>query len=423
MKSLKLLAAGLLAFAVAGSASAQTTVKLTGSTAFRASTIAAIINSLNSPTAAWAGSAANVGAANQVIIRGTLKSGPSAGQDVAFQTAFQGSVGGVQVLTANLTQIPLASYGPTATWLTTANTLTPVSVTVSGNVYTFTGGTGGQSTFQSAGQTADGAMSDSYQASSPFKTPVLTDYQGGVGVVPFVWAKGADNTNVPAASYGRLTNISTQQAKQLMTAGFASLELFTSNGADSGIDVVLAGRDADSGTRLCGLAEVNYGALPNQVSLTVAGGVITAISAPNLGVGENSGGTLATKVNTPAGSLTDSNGKPFIVVSFFGVSDAKTIALGNGSTLAYNGTAAPIISGGALDIFASGLAATIEQGQYTFWDYEHLLHRTGLAGVQLNALNAVGDQIINVDALAAGIQNGQMNAARNDEFSPVFSFN
>jgi hypothetical protein len=160
------------------------------------------------------------------------------------------------------------------------------------------------------------------------------------------------------------------------------------------------------------------------VKLTLAAGSVTAITAPAPGLGENSGGTLAKNVNgVPVAGLKDSNGKPFIAVAYLGISDAKTVVTGNGSTLSYNGTPAGILLAGALDIFGGGLAGYIEQGQYTFWDYEHLLTRTSLAGVQLNAVNDVANQLFNTDALASGIQINQMNAARNDEFSPVFSFN
>jgi hypothetical protein len=72
-----------------------------------------------------------------------------------------------------------------------------------------------------------------------------------------------------------------------------------------------------------------------------------------------------------------------------------------------------------LDIFLGGLANLIQQGQYTFWDYEHLYFVNALSGTALNAVKLLGSQINSTDALAAGIIYSTMDAARGNESSPV----
>lgn len=430
---MKFLTAGLLALAVAASASAQTLVKITGSTAFRKATVASIIRSLNNPVGAFPTGGSLTGA--QAVIRGTLKSGPSAGQDVAFQLAWAGSVGGVQTVVQNATTIPgqPAPFLPGSTWLSTTNATSTVTVTITGannDIYTFGGGTTGATAFDAAA-TANVAMSDSFQATTPFTSPVLVDVDGSgngtVGIVPFVWVKGAQSSEVSAASYARLTNISSQAAKELISAGFVNLSLLTGNSADAGVNVVLSGRNNDSGTRLVTFAETAFGqsASPLQYSLTTSGGFITAAALFSPGSnGENSGGTLATKANTiPAVGLRVS-GKPIIVVTYLGVSDATSVN-GGANCLTYNGVGVSnITSGGVLSVLGSGLGTLIQNGEYTFWGYEHMLYRTTYAGVGADAANAVATQIGTVDALAAGLLNDQgvgMQSARNDENSPVFS--
>ncbi len=431
MKALKLLAAGLLALAVAGSASAQTFVKVTGSTAFRAGTVAAIIDSLTTPTGAFVGS--NINGANQAIIHGFLKSGPSAGAEVYFQLAWAGSVGGMNATTNGLTQIP-GAFTPTTTWLSSANTLSTVSVTVSGGgfVYTFAGGTNLGSPVFDAASRPDVTMSDTFQNTTNFATPVLANAgnNGIVGIIPFVWVKGPDSAAVDAAApggYARFTNIDQNGAKNLLAAGAVPLSVFTGNSADQGVDVIISGRNNDSGTRFAAFCESQFGpnGAPIQWVLTNDGtninNVGTAYAAAD---GYSSGGTLSKAVNLPpsAGAVaTETNGVPFIVVTYVGVADAMNVNQGQ-NTLSYNGVAAPIeVTPGTLDIFASGLAAKIQQGVYKFWEYEHLYYRNGLATVQQNAANLVTTQI-GTDALASGIKNDvSMQVSRANELQPVVS--
>jgi len=392
MKTMKLVSVSLLALACAGIASAQTLVKVTGSTAFRKATYFAIIDSLNSPKAAAIGGDTtnnDMSGAARAIIRGTLKSGPSAGVDVAYQLAWGGSVGGVQVVTQNLSTIPGTSFTSAQTWLSATNTLTPVSIT-GGKIQ---GWTEGAAAFDAA-STADATNSDSFQSSTPFKSPVLVEENaagGGVGVVQFLWVKGRKHPDFSnSTSYEGLTNVTALQAQLLLAAGELPLSLFTGNASDIAYDVVLVGRNNDSGTRLDAEAEPGFGfgfGVENQYQPVISAGSITGIS--NVGdVGYASGGNVATALKTPiASGARDDAGNIFVFVGYVGKGDAGTAITGGAQALAYNGSTYYNNS------TATYNDAAIQNGAYTFWAYEHAYYRSSLTGVKKNALDLMSNTL------------------------------
>lgn len=416
---------------VAGTASAQQLIKITGSTAFRASTVAGIVNILNNPTAAYVGSSVN--GANQAVIRGTLKNG---GTDVAFQLAWAGSLGGMQMVTQNLNVPPGTTWTAATTWLSPTNTMSTVSVSTSGTAptitYAFSGGSALSSGIvysDTAGATADVTFSDTFQSTTKYNLPGLSAPAAGdvVGVIPFVWVKGAASSAVPSASYARFTNLTQQAAKALLTSGYVNLAQVTGNSADAGVDVVVAGRNDDSGTRFAAFAESGFGQAnsPIQFNLTVSGGQITSIATFTPGSnGYASGGTLTNAVNNPpsASATNPLTGRPFIVVCYAGVADAKNVNNG-ANCLTWNGVGVSnIVSGGKLDVFTTGLANLIQQGQYTFWEYEHIYYRGSIATPAKTAVDLLAAQITSTDAIAAGMYNDvgtTMFSYRNDENSPV----
>jgi len=240
------------------SAFAQTYVKITGSTAFRKATYFAICNSLNNPKAAFIGTVtADLSGVTQAVIRGTLKSGTSAGQDVVYQLAWAGSVGGVQVLDdSSQTSIPGVSFAGGATWMkpdiTGGNTLTAVTVGAS----SITGATpiaSGSAAFEAWSQ-PQVSNSDSFQSSTPWNSTVLKDTTRlrPAWAWSIHWVKGLKDPDIDAASsgaYERFTNFTQQQGPLLLVNGAVPLSQFTGNTADSAINVVLVGRNSDSGTR------------------------------------------------------------------------------------------------------------------------------------------------------------------------------
>ena len=385
MKSLKLLAMGTMAAAAVSLASASTFIKITGSTAFRKATMAAIIDSLNSPTGAYDVSAKGIAGSNRMIVHGTLK---STGADVYFQTAWAGSVGGVHTLVSNLTIPPNSGWTDSTTWLSSINSMSTVSTDGSHNPL---GGTdvSASAVFETTPATADISMSDSFQSSTNYSTPVLTDTI--VGVVGFTWAKGltvnTGTNSIPAASQAALTNISPQQAQALLTNGAVPLSFFTGNSADDAYDVVLTGRDNDSGTRLTTFAESGFGVnnSPVQYSVNTTTGVLTAF--PSTGGYSSGGNVKATLQATIPAGTNSPNSLPYILVSYLGISDTP----GSAQQLTYNGVPYSV--------------AAIQEGQYTFWSYEHMLYRSTLSdAVKLQSATDVVAQIAGGDALASGLK-------------------
>jgi hypothetical protein len=456
MKSFKkFLIASSLATAFAVSAHAQTIIKVTGSTAFRSAAVAGIINSLNSgATAAYTGTSGVNGAAQAVII-GTLKGGSTA---VEFQLAWSGSVGGLSSTGNGFTQLGNSKLGintltPTTSWLSASNATgsgAAVTDTVSGSdLYTFTGGIAltGTPAFDAAAA-ADVTFSDTFQSSAvpllptgtPTLNPVSVSAEGVVGVVNFSWCKGKQPSNAAAsAGWSRLTNITSGQIQSLVINGIEPLSYFTGNTADdSTVDVVLSGRNADSGTRFAALSdsfltqtESGGGAFinPVQFALVVTSGTVTALNTTGWDVtgaginGYNSGGTLAKAMGNPtSASAVDANGLPFIVVAYLGGPDSATLVNLGGVVLTYNGVSTNPVFAGNADPIGSGLNNLINEGADTFWEYEHIYFRSGLTGTALTALNAVATQINSTDAAAAGLVQGNLQVLRTNEFSPVIPF-
>ncbi len=412
MKSIKATAAALLALACASLASATTTIHIVGSTAFRASVHAAIINSLNSPTAAYSGS--NLKGASTAVFAGTLKSGPSAGQSVVFELAWSGSSGGIQTVAQTSPVI-------TKTFPTAANTMSAVSLTGSAGSYTYVGGTVLPGSPVTETVAAEVAMGDSFQGSTIFTGTGYANLNDQVvGVIPFEWVRGSaitnDGTTTASSNFSGVTNMTELNAVNLLNGGLP-LSQFTGNVSDQGIGVEVLGRDEDSGTRLVSFAEPGFGpqSTPTQYQPTIGtgtlSGVITAlnpwpvntVNGLTYGLGHSgysSGGTLATDV---ARQVTP--GLSTFVIAYLGRSDAGT-AVGLGATaLTYNGVA--------------DSNATIQQGQYTFWSYEHVLYKSTLSGVAKDAADLMAKQTHDTDAAQAGVLLSTMAVGRQVEGGPV----
>lgn len=381
--TLKTFTVGLVALACISIAQAQTTVRFTGSTAYRGNVHAAITHIYDAGfTYGYTGT--SLGGAAQAIFLGTV-----GGQPFTIKTSWSGSEGGIQTVAAQVS-IPFLP-----------NT-TPVSTGGTPNATVATAGNGGDVAIP------DVAMSDSFQSASAFfglyrgvTYPTLTEsVNSPVGIVPFKWlaSKGA-----PAS----LTNLTTQQAKALFGAGKLPLAFFTGNAADETSTVVATGRDPDSGTRLTAFAE---GGLGPQASVkqyqprdvngnlvrTVGTNITNFVAWPASTIngipvalfngGYNSGGDLSKAMAnfTPAG---------FTVISYAGVSDADTNTLPNGGIeLSWNGVTLGNTGGNYNN------ATVLTEGKYTFWGYEHLYYRSGTSGTVAGLADTVANQLKTVDA-------------------------
>ncbi len=419
MKTLKLLGAGLLALATVASASAST-LYVTGSTAFRKGLYAAIVNHLGSGCkAAFVGSALN--GANQATFTN--------GTDTVY-CCMAGSVGGINWV-VNTVNVATAPGGNTAkAWIKATNATVGASV-VSGQA---TGGvavTDVPATWDPA-HVADATMSDSYQDSTAFNSGVspfvaLAEAGGGSnGIVLFVFAKGTRNTTIPQASYDRFTNVTPLAFRDLAANGIAPLSLFTGNSADANIDVVLVGRDNDSGTRLAvmfetGTGNVNFPAKQYfaqdaggvDVGTNTGAGVIKQLANAFGLVGYASGGSVKNVLNKGIDSTAvDSHGKPFIILGYVGTGDAPTAIqiAPTGQILTYSGI-------GLYDSAGNQLPDLARYGQYSFWTNEHMYYNgdTIDAGSQAIA-DAVNTLVGSTFATSAGgLLTGSMHVTRGGE--------
>ncbi len=392
MKAPKILLASLLALSTAGVAQAQTTVHITGSTAFRTATQTAILDMLQSGASVGFVGSSYAGAGEAIIV-GTTKSNSI---PVTIKTYWSGSLGGILTVSQ---QIPLANF------LSSSNTLS--------------GGTNtaiASPVFDSA-DIPEVCMADGWQNTSQYPTPILTAQT--VGAVSFKFLK---NKGAPAG----LTNMTPLQAQALWNHGSLPLSMWTGNSSDSNTLVYALGRDPDSGTRKTAFLEAGIQTFVSSLTPTIvvqyaptnAGGLVTSkntgaitsqgywppesvdnISFPQGDGGYSSGGDLATAMGQTS---------PYIYVTYVGLSDAST-AIGLGATeLTYNG------------VTYSHTAA--ENGPYTFWTFEQLDYLSTYGSTDANGkkvADLLAQQIANENLSGVGESLSSMTVTRSQEGGPV----
>src|SRR5262249_40280534 len=183
--------------------------------------------------------------------------------------------------------------------------------------------------------------------------------------------------------------------------------------------VYAIGRDADSGTRLTAFAETGIGVFSGVTQwqpTNASGHVIDRTGAgagPVVGqqlwpaqtinnifydVGQGgyaSGGDLAQAMKTSQTNIT------LRYVTYLGISDATSAISGGASEITYNGV--------------TYSDAAVQEGQYTFWGYEHLDYRNNYGTVDANG-KAGADQLAlrikNFDATLAGELLSTMHSTR-----------
>jgi len=399
MKMNKSLAATMAVLALSSVSHAET-IYITGSTAYRAATIAAIqamlgaTNGNNTPTAQSNSTLAKASAVNW--INKTYN-----GHSVNIKVSFYGSVGGVQTV-SNAIEWPFLKDSASGTV-----TFDP---TVSANV-----------TSLGVMAVPQIALSDTYQSSTPFTDNLLAN-DAIVGICPFRWI----------ASPGLASGLSftPQLAQAVFSGGNAPLAMLTGLTADRTTTTSVSilgststkpkqlfalGRDADSGTRLTAFAEAGIGvsATVIQYKATLSGtsvashgaypgATLNGIVYDDGNMGYNSGGTVATVMRATTSAIGG------YYVTYLSKSDAATAIAAADST----GSAATALNW-------NGVAYTdtaVTEGQYTFWGYEHVLYGTlsGDAGVFAPALATAikGTNSSTGTASASGINFYAMNATR-----------
>ena len=426
MKTKNILAGCIAALTLAGAAQAATYhVYLTGSTAFRSATNTSLQALYGTPVAQ---SNATLGSADAAMF---IKSNyPLAGDTTYVKSTFLGAAGGIQSVSAGsepvvANRIKVPFYLDTAT-----GTLGRPDTLAAGN---------------REDKVPDIALGDTYQGTTPFNgtqnrnigtlaSPIIvsTTYEDMtaqdflVGVVTFKYV----GSNGFPAGYSMDAN----KAQALYPAGRYALSLITGLVADKTKIVFSTGRNFDSGTRLATFAENGVGAaaVVKQWKPTISAGVVTdqvlypielinGLSTQFAGnSGEASGSTLrgnltatipAAIYQTPAkGGKATATGAYYL--SYLGVSDANSVAAST-TSLKWNG------------VDFSELA--VQQGQYTFWSYEHVLYRADSVGTTAEtvATDLIAQLTAPAAALSPNVRLTDMAVSRGTDggvITPDFSF-
>jgi len=370
MKIKTLVLTALVAAAGSQFASADQEINITGATAFRRAVMDAIAATYAAGYNVASSNASNVdiNAAGKVTFEGTYGTLPN---KTTIRCSWNGSVEGVRALLH-----PGATYN--ASYIPSA------------------GGSGVPQYSQAASTkyAADFAFSDVTRASTP-ETGTLNPTDAGIGIVVF---------SLIANNSSTLTNITTNQFKDLFSQGYTRKFLLTGNNADTG-RVFAVGRNDGSGTRTTYAASTGLGvtsllkqyqALASSGSTITQlqivpedGGSINGVLSPtsvstiwlNTAVGNggyNSGGDLIKDMVKTTASTTvldefgDNTGLGGAIDLVTFISSADILGK-NVVVLNYNGVKVTPLAGSTL--FSVEDQAKITQGLYEAWGTEQLYYR------------------------------------------------
>lgn len=364
-KSILLLAS--LVFAAASTKASAFTLYITGSSAFRGQVDAALKSGTFGYTSQGWTKGANSGKANNAVyVNGSNK----------IIAHWSGSVGGIQAVAQNRTDVPYLVPTYTGTGDATLNPDTDAADT---------------------GHIADFAFTDVYQSASPYPTPLLTSDIVGINAFRVV-ANYVSGGNP-------VTHLNYQQARALWSAGKMDLSQITGLNSDKGKTIYAMGRDPDSGTRLTFFAETGIGALSVVNQYTATTTTSTAITQVDLvpastvygvgfGIGNggySSGGTLAgvLRLDASAAHVGSGSAGQAYFVSYLSRGDSDT-AIGADGTVTGSGNASLVQfenSDVAANVYPTqttgndhnNLAFEIQNGSHPFWSYEHAIHGASIS--------------------------------------------
>ena len=400
---------GLTALALAVSASAaDTIINITGATAFRSATLTAIKakfdagNGTVSYKYAHDKAAGSLTSSKRSIFVGNF---PGVTGTTTIRCCFTGSVEGIRALnmTGSLDPSP-PTYYPAAQLSTTTAGSPGVEVAnptpVSPGLETLT-------------TTSDAAFSDVNVTSTPFPGSLATNDK--VGVIVFTMMTNEGST---------ITNVTSQQYRALLSKG-QPLSLFDGNAAHT-TKVYAIGRNDGSGTRTTALAEAGYGVTTtvNQyVSIANDGTALTTLQkVPATGINSANGqavtGQLASNASTVWGQDVAGNGGydsgsnvatdlglttsnvavydetgvlvttgPINLVSWLGISDAKTAKTNGGLLCGFNGQSLDLL--GASSSLSDADKDKISKGVYTAWGYERMFRTSSTTGDKKTVYDAI----------------------------------
>ncbi len=390
MKMNKFITAGALALAFTGAASAQTVIRISGATAFRAATNLAIREIMDGEVYGYQG--ADFSGSNRTVFTGTV-----GGESVTISCRWIGSVGGM----LDVAQDRLATD-----WPRNDGTLT-------------TAGKPNHTAVEAGSAVSDIALSDTFPSSVGITGNTLVSQP--VGVVPFFFVKGKSADATVQAVLNKITNINTNQAK-LLLGGYIAASQLTGDEADASTFLFPVGRDAESGTRAVTYLELGFSSDSAQVTSTISGGVITKVTN-SLGGGYNSNSKTATDLKTPVGigatvDLGDGSPVeiPYGLIAYIGLSDIISSSNNlQSQVIAYNGS----------NIFSNvGGVWTpnydlIYSGAYTLWGYEVICWRDTMGGTKLNVAEALKTKISELVTAPSGFLLSNMQVERALEGGPI----
>jgi hypothetical protein len=384
MKMKLLIASTVIGLGILSQVSAQNTIYLTGSTAFRGNCYNVLSAATNSggiwdstPDMATRGNS-TVSKANYMLFHGNI-----GGTETYVSCRWSGSEAGIaSVAGNNIDNSPFGTLpGAPAIFLKTDGSVS----------YTSTSSDPTASELEASSRQADLAMADTSKDVSLSSAYALHDF-GKVGIVTFVWTKCVQASPLPA--WNRLTNITHDQIRVLL--GFQQVAaLFTGNSADTNVNVYPIGRNKGSGTRANELCDTGYGVTKpvqqfsiNGIPFVGPGDASTLAVCGNNGYESGGDVSKALRVAGTETSTVDGN-TGYIGVGFLGIGDATASADAGNNLLAMTSAQWLTLNGVAESDGA------VEEGQYSAWGNEHLYGQNGISGYKLDFGNFYLTQVRN----------------------------
>ncbi|MCE9542239.1 MAG: hypothetical protein K8R38_01780 [Verrucomicrobia bacterium] len=424
-KSILMAAVAVLSIA---SASAQETIYITGSTAFRSAANGALLSLYGANLAATDKSTTTDASAGNFLFTNC----GVGGSIVNIAVAWSGSDAGMQTVASgtNSKRLPffdlakLQGLGGSFPKVSMAGG-SMSTLAINANTSLQKGSIGFADTFQGASVFNVGVAPDGATYNALTFTPV--------GVCPF---------NYEASVGFPYTDITTSVACDLVEKGFTTLNVFSGVGSQTNQKVWSFGRNPDSGTRITTLMVAKYGAqtpvlqfTPTVGSGTNAGkitalvksiaGTINGISIATGNNGESSGGTLSAyltnglnaNVTVPIGFT---RGASNYAITYAGVSDVKTVQPKGVVALSFNGVKGRLYDPATATTSLDEGYTNIITGRYPFWCYEHITYDPiyATAGVS-NVVTALANYIIALPStssvIAPNIALGDMLVKRSKD--------
>lgn len=349
----KFLTLALFGTALSVAVHADTTIRLTGSTAFRG----LVYNALNSNF--FTSGVTNYGASGESVFtfQGTKTWSSGNTEVVTVKCAWSGSVEGI----INVLHTTGAS-----------DVAQPAFRNIDGTVDSST--TQADFAFTDVAQdTTSFGADNSFSALTEFPADISGTYAGlGAGIVTFVWAKNAQTPSVG------ITNITSSQIQVGIGVGSVSRGFLLGNSADT-TPVYFTGRYAFSGTRLVAQADSGFGA-----------------------------NTSSSLVRNDLGDLFASGGSNYNADGYIGGGDVRGAlqAATTNPLLAYLSAGDAVGKAGVGLLSYNGVTfsrAAVISGQYSFWSSERIY--ADISGVSANKsrfMNGVGSNAASRPYLSNG---------------------